>query len=260
MEVIGDGFLARHARRFFLPHQHPDVTLIAAGVSSVVIREMSEFDREAEMVYGIIRRCAALGRTLIFLSTASAGMYGAEDSPGTEDGPIFPLTAYGRHKLGLETVCAASDARWLILRLGHIVGSGQQPHQLLPSLTRQLLGGHVRVFRNASRDLLDVQHMLAILDSLLTDRVTNEVINLASGMPEPIERIVDVLEEHLGVAATRTYVDSPTRTAVVNTDRWRAHVRRDFGFGPDYLPRLIARHIDELADTARQALSKEVLL
>ncbi|GAA1952147.1 NAD-dependent epimerase/dehydratase family protein [Amycolatopsis minnesotensis] len=256
MEIIGNGFLAGHATGYF-GDRHPDVTFIAAGVSGVHITDVSEFEREASLVYDVIRRCKAEGRTVIFLSTASSGMYGADGSRGTEGGPVFPLSAYGRHKLGLEHVCAVSEASWLVLRLSHIVGSGQQPHQLLPSLTRQLLSGLVKVYTGVSRDLLDVNDMLAILDALLTGGVRNEVINLASGRSEAVEYIVDELEARLGVEAERQTIRTPAKFATINVDKLRDLVPGfdEFGFGRTYLHSLLDRNITELADRAKNHLA-----
>ncbi|GAB3440769.1 NAD-dependent epimerase/dehydratase family protein [Streptomonospora sediminis] len=251
MEIVGDGFIARHTREYFAD-RYPSCTLIAAGVSSVLVTDASEFEREATLVYDVLRRCKAAGRTVVFLSTASAGMYGVDDSPGAEDGPVFPLTPYGRHKLALESVCAGSGARWLVLRLAHIVGAGQQRHQLLPSLTRQLLSGAVTVHTGASRDLLDVHDMLRMLDHLLDGGIADQVVNLATGRPEAVSDIVDGLEERLGVSAERQRIDVPTKHAVVDTGRLRALIPEleQYGFGPEYLATLLDRHVGELKANA----------
>ena len=248
MEIIGRGFIAGHTRRYF-GERYPDATLIAAGVSSVLITDLDAFEREATLVYDTLRRCRAEGRTVIFLSTASPGMYGAADSPGTEDGPVYPLTPYGRHKLCLESVCATSGAHWLVLRLAHLVGSGQQQHQLLPALTKQLLSGSITVHSGVSRDLLDVKDMLQMLDTLLAQEVRDEVVNVASGKPETIEAIVDGLEERLGTNAERKLVDMPTKRATVDISKIRKLMPAfdEFGFGPGYLPALLDRHVGELA-------------
>jgi NDP-hexose 4-ketoreductase len=255
MEIIGNGFIARHTRRYF-GDRHPGVTLIAAGVSTVLDTDASAFERESTLVYDVIRRCKAAGRTVIFLSTASTGMYGADQSVGSEGGAVFPLTPYGRHKLCLEHVCALSGARWLVLRLSHIVGPGQQPHQLLPSLTRQLLSGEVTLYSGISRDLLDVGDMMRMVDSLLTQGVRDEVINVASGRSEAIEDIVDGLEERLGTRAERKLVDTPAKSGHVEVGKLRGLVAGfdRFGIGPGYLKLLLDRNIDELAYNAGRHL------
>ncbi|PPK68507.1 NAD-dependent epimerase/dehydratase family protein [Actinokineospora auranticolor] len=258
MEIIGHGFIADHARRYF-GDRHPDTTLIAAGVSSVLVTDVSAFEREATLVYETLRRCRAEGRTAVFLSTASPGMYGAPDSPGTESGPVFPLTPYGKHKLALESVCATSGARWLVLRLAHLVGAGQQRHQLMPSLIRQLLSGSITVHSGVARDLLDITDMVRILGFLRDDDVRGEVVNVASGRPVSIEDVVDGLEQRLGTRAERSLVEMPTKRAVVSVAKLRALVPAvdGFGFGPGYLSALLDRHVGALAAPAYQDLARQ---
>jgi nucleoside-diphosphate-sugar epimerase len=255
MEIIGNGFIAHHTRQHF-GDRYPDVTLIAAGVSTVLVDDVSAFQRESTLVYDVIDRCRAAGRTVIFLSTASTGMYGADQSVGSEGGAVFPLTPYGRHKLCLEHVCALSGARWLVLRLSHIVGPGQASHQLLPSLTRQVLSGSVTLHSGVSRDLLDVGDMMRMIDSLLGQGIRDEVVNVASGRSEAIEDIVDGLEERLGTRAERKLVDMPAKRGDVRIEKLRSLVTGfdDFGIGPGYLKLLLDRNIDELAASARRHL------
>jgi nucleoside-diphosphate-sugar epimerase len=250
------GFIARHFHHY-IGARYPEVTLIAAGVSSVLVTDVEAFNREAELVYSVLRRCRDDGRTVVFLSTASAGMYGAADSPGHEDGPIYPMTPYGRHKLALEDICLRSGVPCLVLRLAHCVGTGQQPHQLLPSLTRQLMTGHVKVYRDAQRDLLDVRHMMEMVDALLSRDVRGELVNVVSGWAEPVERIVDELQRRLGTDAERTFVNEPAKRARVSTERLRELVPDvdRFGFGDDYLPRLIDRYTDDFVAAAHEYLA-----
>ncbi|NYH80925.1 nucleoside-diphosphate-sugar epimerase [Actinopolyspora biskrensis] len=225
--------------------RHPDVTVIAAGVTNVGTTSAEEFDREATLVYEALRRCRAQGRTVVFFSTASAGMYGATDSPGTEEGAVFPSTAYGRHKLGLERVLATSGADWLALRVSHVVGSGQRKYQLMPALANQVRAGAVTLHRGAVRDLIDAEHMVSILDRLLEKGVSGEVFNLASGFSYSVEEIVGELESSLGVVASKSVVESPTENASVSVGKIREYVPEfeEFGFGPGYLSLLLDRYL-----------------
>ncbi|MEU0052661.1 NAD-dependent epimerase/dehydratase family protein [Streptomyces sp. NPDC006184] len=203
MEIIGDGFIARHLRPF--AHRHPDTVVFAAGVSSAGSLSEDQFAREADLLYSVIRRCTADGRRLVYLSTSSAGMYGARGCRGREDEPVFPGSAYARHKLALEAVLAASRADHLVLRTTHLVGPGQRPHQLLPSLTEQIRGGSVVVHRGAYRDVLDVRDAIAFFDGLLAVAEPRQVINVASGTSVPVEEIVAHIERSLGTVAHKTY-------------------------------------------------------
>jgi hypothetical protein len=80
------------------------------------------------------------------------------------------------------------------------------------------------VHRNAHRDLLDVEHLPLALDRVLASGVRQEVINVASGVLEPIERIVDSIEERFGVVAERTTVDVPANTCCARS-RWPPRAR-----------------------------------
>lgn len=252
MEIVGRGFLAHHLAT--IADRHPHVTAIAAGTSTTVTESTEDFDREATLVYGVTRRCLAEGRTVVFFSTASAAMYGAPDSPGTETGPVFPTSVYGRHKLALENVISAAGVDRLIVRLSHVVGDRQRGHQLLPLLVSQVLAGRVTLHRHSFRDLLDVRHLVVALDHLLTDRVQGQVVNVASGIPQPVDRVLAGVQRRLGTSAQVTVVERPPTRAVVSTARLRTLVPAvaDFGFGPDYLDALLDRYVEPLAISARE--------
>lgn len=243
MQVVGSGFLAGHISALSDVHEH--VTVIAAGVSWTQATSIADFDREAGLVNDVLRRCRAEGRTALFFSTAASGMYGAPDSPGTETGPVFPLNAYTRHKLAIESVIRLSGADHLILRLSHVVGPGQPSHQLFPSLVRQIQSGAVRIHRAAHRDLLDVRHLVQVIDHLLTARVRNEVVNVASGVQQPVERIVDEIAKQLGTHPRREVVEGTSGTGDIDISRLRSLVPQigRIGFGHDYLERLVARYV-----------------
>ena len=245
MDVVGRGFLAHYLVEAF-PERYPDVTVIAAGVTKTLAASVIDFDREAELVYEVARRCRWQGRKLVFFSTSSDGMYGAADSPGHEDGPVFPTTPYGRHKLAIEAVLARCGARWLALRLSHVVGRGQQPHQLVPALASQIRTGVVSVHRNVYRDLIDVRHVVAAVDRLLAHEVSDQIVNVATGYPERVERVVTEVERRLGITARREIVDKPDAVrTVISTARLRAVMPEwdELGFGPNYLPTLLDRYV-----------------
>ncbi|MFF4585017.1 NAD-dependent epimerase/dehydratase family protein [Streptomyces sp. NPDC001388] len=207
MKIVGTGFLAGALAP--LEGAFPDVVAVAAGVSGTGDIPGRAYAREAELVHRLLRECLREGRKLLFLSTASAAMYSDPHEPGRESGPVFPVNAYGRHKLGLEAVVAASGADHLILRLSHVVGPGQPPHQLLPALVRQLRSGRVRVHRGAWRDLVDVADVVTAVDRLVARGTSRTVVNVASGAAVPVELIVDHLAAGLGVSAVREYADRP---------------------------------------------------
>jgi nucleoside-diphosphate-sugar epimerase len=240
MEVVGNGFLATHLRAAF-GARYPRVTAVAAGVTKTTTTDPADFDREAELVYGLLRRCRAERRQLLFFSTASFAMYGSTE-PAVEWGPVYPPVAYGRHKLALEACVRASGADYLILRLSHVVGQHRQPHQMLPAIVEQVLGGAVTIYRGAQRDLLDADDFCYAIDRMLDAGVTDMVVNVASGVSQPIERIVDGVERRLGLTAERLYVPGHGWRAQPSIDRLLALVpqfRRE---------RIHAGYLDQILD------------
>lgn len=233
MEIVGNGFLARHLRP--LAGRYPDAVALAAGVSWTASTSEADFSREARLAAEVARRCRLTGRTLLFFSTSSASVYGA-DRPGREDDPAEARNTYGAHKIAIERTVRDSGAGHLVLRLGHLVGPGQPRHQLVPTLTWQLAeGATVRIQREATRDLIAVANIVTIIDALLSRSVRDEIVNVASGTAVPVTAIVDRLERRLGVTARRELVDGGA-AHLVSTDKLRFLVPEvaDMGFGTDY--------------------------
>lgn len=233
MEVIGNGFLAAHLRP--LEDQHPNVVAIAAGVSWTASTSEADFAREVRLVREIAEHCRVAGGTLLFFSTSSAAVYGA-DRPGRENDPAEPRSPYGAHKLAIERMIRDSGASHLVLRLGHLVGSGQPTHQLVPTLARQLVERKtVRVQLGATRDLIAVADVIKIIDALLCRGVRDEVVNVASGTAVPVSAIVDRLESRLGVISHREMVDGGA-AHLVSTEKLRTLVPDFAGMnvGPGY--------------------------
>ncbi|ANP56018.1 nucleoside-diphosphate-sugar epimerase [Streptomyces griseochromogenes] len=243
MEIIGRGFLARHLRP--IADAHPGVVLLAAGVSAAGDSPQAEFGREADLLYETIGHCEERGKRLVLFSTAATGMYSLRGEAGRESGPVRPATAYGRHKLALEAVLASSRLDYLILRLAHVVGPHQPAHQLLPSLTRQVASGAVRIYRGARRDLIDVSDVVHIVDGLLSTGVAREVVNVASGRAAPVEEIVGHIETCLGVRAEREFLDAAGAAQPVSIGKLRRLLPsvQDIGFGPDYHRAVLDKYV-----------------
>ncbi|MEI5099108.1 NAD-dependent epimerase/dehydratase family protein [Streptomyces sp. PmtG] len=243
MEIVGRGFLAGHLAG--VSERHPDVVALAAGVSAAGDIPPEQYTRESVRLYETLRHCEEHGKRLVFFSTASAGMYSVpEASPGREDGPVYPATPYGRHKLSLEAVVKSSDVEYLILRLSHVVGFNQPSHQLLPALVRQLTTGRIQVHRGARRDLIDVADVVKIVDALLVDGRTRDVVNVASGHAPRIEDVVAHMEGLLGTDAEKTYVQA-SGAQPVSIDKLCRLVPPVYGlgFGPDYYRGVLDKYV-----------------
>jgi nucleoside-diphosphate-sugar epimerase len=238
--MIGSGFLARNLTGPL--GRHDRVTIYAAGPSGGAA--VDGFARDADLLYATIAECLADGSRLVYLSTSSVGLYGHPGPLLREDGPVYPCSPYGRHKLAMEAVVRASGVDHLIPRLAYPVGPHQPAHQVVPALAAQVRTCAVTVWRGAKRDLIDVFHVAAVIDALLVRRVLNVSVNIASGTAVPVESIVAHLAERLGARPAVHVVTVPEESAV-SVERLHALVPEaaELGFGPDYYRDVLDRYL-----------------
>jgi hypothetical protein len=77
--------------------------------------------------------------------------------------------------------------------------------------------------------------MRRITDALLRENVVREVVNVASGIPVPVERVVEHIERRLGLVAEHELVevDEPSIIDVTKLRKLVPEVE-SMGFGPLY--------------------------
>lgn len=157
---------------------------------------------------------------------------------------------YGHHKLECERLVADSGALYLVLRLPNVVGPGGHPQQLIPSLVAQALNGSVVVRIGATRDLLDVDDLVAIVVALLRRGVHNGIVNVASGVSIPVPRLAEVIAETLGI--------SPSILSADGGDSQEFSIAKVRGLLPsyprfesNYPVRVLSRRVPEIARALR---------
>jgi nucleoside-diphosphate-sugar epimerase len=221
-EVVGTGMLARA----FVSDAEigRDAIICAAGVADSQSSDASAFHRERELLRKLIHRSRANDLTLVYFS--GAPVYGRVAGIRLETTQVVPETPYGRHKLACERLLAESGVRYLVLRLPNIVGPTGNPNQLIPSLVAQVAEGSVVVMAGATRDLLDVDDLVAVVGALLGRGVADAVLNLASGVSTPVLRLTEDIGAILGV--------SPSIRSAAGGDRQEFSTALVRGLLPDY--------------------------
>jgi dihydroflavonol-4-reductase len=99
-----------------------EVIVHAAGrIRSATVRQFH--DVNVEGTRQVVQAATALGTKLVHISSQAAAGPGTSERPRSEDGPLRPLTAYGRSKLASEEVVKASRLRrWTIVRPALVYG------------------------------------------------------------------------------------------------------------------------------------------
>lgn len=143
-----------------------------------------------------LRRCVLAG---------SSAEYAPSALPLSEDGLLAPRTVYGSakalcHEL-LRTVERPSGMAVVWARLFNIVGPGERPGRVLPSVARSLLRGAPIALTEGQqiRDYIDVRDAAAALAVLAcVPCPAPEVVNIASGTGTALRDVLLLLAEVVG--------------------------------------------------------------
>ena len=247
IEVVGRGMLARafeaHAAEL------PTAIVCASGVADSRCTDPSAFRREIELVRELASRAADRATLLVYFS--GAPIYGPTPGRHRESDRAAPESPYGRHKLECEETIAASGARYMVLRLPNVVGPAGNPNQLVPSLVAQVVAGHVLVRSGATRDLLDVDDVVYIVGALVRRGAIDVVLNVASGVSTPVERLADQIAAILGVSPTISSVPGGDRQEF-STDLVRGLIPDYPRFNRDYPAEVLGRYVPSIYRSLEQ--------
>lgn len=248
----GDGghlvvdLLDSHALRDIVEEFRPEVVFHLAGYS----HDRRSWDEPAACmranVEGTANLVAALRRsslhTLVHLS--SAAVYGAAQSPITEQAPVEPASPYGASKLAAEHLCRLEGERngWTVmqLRLFNTYGPGQPPDRVIPEIIVDALNGRpVRILRGGSiREFTFVDDVIrALMLAATRPGAEAEALNVGGGpaatMADLARKVLQALDDPvpLEVGDASDHVDEVRSDASLAADvlGWRATTSLDDG-------------------------------
>ncbi|MEX1357477.1 MAG: dTDP-glucose 4,6-dehydratase [Gaiellaceae bacterium] len=198
-----------------------DVIVNAAAESHVeksILEGASEFVRtnvEGTQILLDAIRDAAVER---FILISSSEVYGtAERDPMDEEHPLNPRSPYAATKAGADRLAYAYWVTYelpiVIVRPFNNYGPRQHPEKVIPRFITHALEDRPLTIHgdgHASRDWLyvddDAEAIEAIIETPI-DRVAGEVLNVATGVDIPVERIADLVLQVLGKPASlKTHV------------------------------------------------------
>jgi dTDP-glucose 4,6-dehydratase len=148
-----------------------------------------------------------------FVLISSSEVYGtAEAEPMDEEHPLNPRSPYAATKAGADRLAYAYYVTYelpiVIVRPFNNYGPYQHPEKVVPRFITQALAGQpltVHGDGHASRDWLYVEDHAEAIDAVLAadlSDVAGEVLNVATGIDIPVERIADLVLEQLGKPAS----------------------------------------------------------
>lgn len=185
--LIGSGLLAQAFAPTF--SQRKNVCIYAAGVSNSACTDAHEFAREHQRLTEALR-LSMDADVFVYFGTCSVADQEAYNTP------------YVQHKLGMERLVAAHP-RHLILRLPQVAGETPNPHTLLNYLYARISRSEAFcLWRNAWRNIIDVEDVAAITNLLINDPgMRNITLNVANTTSYRMGEIVSAMEKAVGKRA-----------------------------------------------------------
>ena len=225
--VVGKGMVAK---RFLSYANISNFLIFASGVSNSKTNDDEAYHRETELLEQMIE--AHKDKTLVYFSTCS--IY----DPGES------TSAYIIHKLKMEDLIQKRCPSYQIFRVSNLVGNSDNPNTILNFFIY-----HIRhkinfdLWTNASRNLLDVDDLFKIADTILKERLfPNTVVNIASPINYPVTKIIEELEQWYGHKASYVRISKGHRFPIDISLIEPVIDRMGVKFGNDYLRYLLTKY------------------
>jgi nucleoside-diphosphate-sugar epimerase len=189
--IIGNGLIAKSFVQEF--GDDPNVIIFASGVSNSREINSDAFLREKQMLIEALSQ----KKMLVYFSTCSV------------DDPELITTPYVINKMEMETlVRSAKD--FAIFRLPQVVGKTPNPNTLTNFLNKKIISCEpFQVWRHATRNLIDVDDVAAIVTYLIRSSVTSGItINIACPYSVTVPQLVKIFELVLNKKASYTEVEA----------------------------------------------------
>lgn len=225
--VIGNGMIAKR----FSAYANDDQWLIfASGVSHSLSIKEEEFQREQVLLEKTVQDAGA--KTLVYFSTCS--IYD----------PSMQRSAYVLHKLRMEDLIKNQAASWIIFRVSNPVGITNNKHTVLNYFVAHICTQtFFTVWKNASRNLLDIDDMYRICERVMhSDLYSNHILNIANPENYPAPEIVGAVENHFNIKGHFEVLEKGNSPQVDTTAIQPFFDELDIEFGQHYMKRLLEKY------------------
>jgi nucleoside-diphosphate-sugar epimerase len=224
--VIGSGLLGT---AFIDLKSFSNTIFFTSGVSNSKTATALDFDRERNLFVEISKKHP--DQLFVYFSTTS--IY--DDS--------LINTEYVKHKLKMEELAMKHCKRFLIFRLSNIVGKTKNPNTVFNFFYNSILNEvPFAVWKNATRNFLDVDHVRIIVSYLLQNNSENNIINVANPISISVLELVNQFEKYLGKKAHFELMDKGQSFNVDVSDIFKALQVLNLKFDENYILNLLKKY------------------
>jgi len=180
--IVGNGLIAS----LFYDVDREDVIFFASGVSNSLETELSEFQREEDL----IRETFTQNSDKLFVYFSTCSIYDSSKA----------ASQYVLHKLRMEQIIAENCPKYLILRLSNAVGKGGNPNLLMNYLVRSVRNHQkINVHTKATRNIIDTEDIKNLVLQVINYQNFNKVVNIAYPFNYSIIEILEIIEKELDI-------------------------------------------------------------
>jgi len=227
-KIIGNGMVARAFANGL--RLNSNLVIFASGVSNSNCKSQEQFERERSLLLNTIEETS---QTVPFLYFGTCSIYD----------PDALAKAYVVHKREMEKLVLSHPAG-CVIRLPQLAGPNAPPNTLLSVLVSKIKAGEeVEVWSNAVRNIIDIDDVVKIVDTLLIKGLANNrVINVANPLSIKVADLINVIESALHLVARVVLTPKGARYEIDTEAMLAAAESAKVHFGKDYLFKTIAKY------------------
>jgi nucleoside-diphosphate-sugar epimerase len=194
--VIGNGLIANHFKSYIYD---VDVVIFASGVSNSLENDTGEFLREINLIKETISKYRSA--TFIYFSTLSI-----VDSS-------LKNRQYVIHKLNIEKYIFNYCNNFIIFRVSNLVGPDKNKNTMLNFFIDAVKhNSQIDIWKNAERNLLDVEDLFALTDKIIRKKeFKNQIVNIATRENLSVFIILKEVESFLNLKANYTLLNKGSK-------------------------------------------------
>jgi nucleoside-diphosphate-sugar epimerase len=229
--IIGNGMIARAFQS--VGYESSSITIFASGVSDSQCTDISQFDRERDMLENSLSSTNVCN-VFIYFGTCSVNDPERLNSP------------YVQHKLTMENLVVKHQGG-IVVRLPQVAGSHAPYNTLLSVICRKILSGEViTAWSGASRNIIDVVDVIRIVTALLAEHNENiklpKILNVANSKSYNMKSIISSAEKALGKIANVVWIDKGSEYKIDVSYIYSSFAKLGITFDDDYLVNVIRRY------------------
>ena len=182
--IIGSGFIAKSFKEknnFFKKHK---CILYAAGVSNSKNKDKKLFNKDFLRLKKT--KISAKNLKIIYISSCSI------------IDPLRNSTPYIERKIKNENYIKKNFNNYLIIRLPEIIGKNKNKNTLVNYFYYKIKHNKsFTLFKNTKRNFIEINDIVSILIEIISNKISNKTINIASNKMTYVKDVVKIFEKIL---------------------------------------------------------------